>query len=144
MKVVSRRIVPGNSANSLVYHRVLDSQFGAQMPPTGELKPEQVATIKNWIDQGAEWPDALANEVDLPPVDAKAVAAVEMLRTGDLAAFLKAVTADPSLLNARGPEGSTPFMYAVIYSNAATVGRLLKMGGDAKKHTRLATSSGSP
>jgi ankyrin repeat protein len=134
MKAVSRRIVPGNSANSLLYHRVLDSQFGPQMPPTGELKPEQVATIKNWIDQGAEWPDALANEVDLPSVDAKAVAAVEMLRTGNLASFLKAVTANPSLLNARGPEGSTPLMYAVLYSDAGTVGRLLKMGGDPKKH----------
>jgi mono/diheme cytochrome c family protein len=66
MKGLSRRIVPGNSANSFVYHRLIGDGFGPQMPPTGELKPEQIAIVKAWIDQGAEWPDALANEADLP------------------------------------------------------------------------------
>ena len=103
------------------------------MPPTGALRPEQIATIKAWIDQGAEWPDALANEVDLPPFDPKAVAMVDALRAADLPTFLKAATADPALLNARGPEGSTPFMYAVLYTNVPTLTRLLKMGADPNK-----------
>jgi mono/diheme cytochrome c family protein len=59
----SRRIVPGSSANSFVYHRVTGTEFGAQMPPTGDLRPEEVATIKSWIDQGAEWPDALSSRL---------------------------------------------------------------------------------
>src|SRR5207245_7209354 len=52
----------------------------------------------------------------------------------DLASFMKVAAADPSLLNARGPEGSTPFMYAVLYSNAATLAKLLTLGADPNKH----------
>jgi ankyrin repeat protein len=132
MKSFSRRVVPGSSSNSFVYYRLI-GEYGAQMPPTGALRPEQIATIKAWIDQGAEWPDALANEIDLPPLDPKAVAMVDELRAADLPSFLKDATADPSLLNARGPEGSTPFMYAVLYTNVPTLTRLLKMGADPDK-----------
>ena len=104
-----------------------------QMPPTGALRPDQISIIKKWIDQGADWPDALANEADLPPLDPKAVALVESLRTNALAAFMKSVTEDPKLLNARGPEGSTPFMYAVLYTGRPTLERLLKLGADPNK-----------
>jgi ankyrin repeat protein/mono/diheme cytochrome c family protein len=131
MKAFSRRVVPGSSVNSFLYHRVA-GHFGP-MPPDGGLKPEQIATIKAWIDQGAEWPDALANEVDLPPPNAQAVAMVASLRENDLAGFMKAAQADPSLLNARGPEGSTPFMYAVLYAGPATLTRLLAMGADPNR-----------
>ena len=134
VKPFSRRVRPGSSANSFVYHRVSGTEYGPQMPPTGALRPEQIATIKNWIDQGAEWPDSLANEKDLPPTNPLAVAMVESLRDGDLASVLKAASADSSLLNARGPEGSTPFMYAVLYSNTATLARLLKLGADPNRH----------
>jgi len=133
MKPLSRRIVPGNSMNSMVYHRVHDAEYGQPMPPTGELKAEQVATIKAWIDEGAPWPDAMANDVDLPPFDAEAVALVEKLHEGDLAGFMKAVRGKPELLNARGPEGSTPFMYAVVYAGPETVARLLAMGAEVNK-----------
>ena len=104
-----------------------------QMPPTGALRPEQINTIKTWIDQGADWPDSLANEAELPPLNPKAVAMVEALRTGDLPEFMKSVAEDPKLLNARGPEGSTPFMYAVLYTGAPTLERLLKQGADPNK-----------
>ena len=131
MKAGLRRVAPGSSANSFLYHRVAGNEFGLQMPPTGPLKAEQIAIIKAWIDQGAEWPDALANEADLPPIDPKAVAMVDALRTGDRPAFLKYAAADPKLLNARGPEGSTPFLYAVLYGDAAFLEDLLKKGADA-------------
>src|SRR2546425_3073216 len=72
-----RRVVPGRSANSFLYHRLTGSEYGMQMPPSGPLGPEQITTIKAWIDQGAVWPDSLANEADLPPLDPKAVALVE-------------------------------------------------------------------
>jgi ankyrin repeat protein len=132
-KSFSRRIVPGSSTNSFVYQRLIGNEFGMQMPPTGPLRPEQIAIIRTWIDQGAEWPDSLANEVDLPPANPKAVAIVESLRNDGVSAFMKAVTTEPALLNARGPEGSTPFMYAVTYANAATLAQLLKMGADPNR-----------
>jgi hypothetical protein len=75
-----------------------------QMPPTGALSPEQIQIIKAWIDQGAEWPDSLANEADARPPDPKAVAMVEALRNDNLRSFLRAADADPQLLNARGPD----------------------------------------
>jgi mono/diheme cytochrome c family protein len=134
LKGFSRRVVPGSSENSFLYHRVAGNQFGQQMPPDGPLKPAEIATIKAWIDQGAEWPDALANEVDPAPPDARAVAMVEQLRENDLKGFLQAAQADPALLNARGPEGSTPFMYAALYANATVLEKLLKLGADPNRH----------
>ena len=130
----NRRMTPGSSANSMMFHRVEGNEFGQQMPPTAELKPAEVDLIKRWIDEGAQWPNELANEVDLPPIDPAAVALVENLRKGETVAFLKAVKAKPALLNARGPEGSTPFMYAVLYANATTVEQLLGMGANVNAH----------
>ncbi|HEV2177636.1 MAG TPA: ankyrin repeat domain-containing protein [Terriglobia bacterium] len=125
-----RRVVPGSIENSFLYYRLTGTRFGMQMPPSGPLSAEQIATIKAWIDQGAEWPDALANEADLPPLNPQAVSLVEALHAGDLKTFMKFVAEDPTLLNARGPEGSTPFMYAVLYLDAATLEQLLKKGAD--------------
>jgi ankyrin repeat protein len=133
LKAFSRRIVPGSSDNSMVYHRLIGNEYGTQMPPTAELRPEKIAVIKSWIDQGADWPDALSNENELPPLDARAVAMVEALHKGDLKSFISAAEAEPALLNARGPEGSTPFMYAVLYGDTAMIARLLKMGADPNK-----------
>src|SRR6266403_2001883 len=83
--VLTRRgVVPGSSENSFLYHRILGSAYGIQMPPTGPLHSEQINTIKAWIDQGADWPDSLANEAELPSLNPKAVAMVEALRTADL------------------------------------------------------------
>jgi ankyrin repeat protein len=104
-----------------------------QMPPAGALPAEQVDLIKRWIDEGADWPDSLANEVALPPLEPRAMTLVSTLRTGDVQSFLKTVTADRKLLNARGPGGATPFMYAVLYTDAATIEKLLKIGADPNK-----------
>ena len=53
-------IGPGNSEASHLYLRLVgkDTLPGQTMPPTGSLTPQQIAIIKTWIDQGAEWPDA--------------------------------------------------------------------------------------
>src|SRR5580704_7887753 len=88
--VLTRRgVVPGSSANSFLFYRISGTAYGIQMPPTGPLRPEQISTIKTWIDQGAEWPDSLANEAELPPLNPKAVAMVEALHAGDLQGFMK-------------------------------------------------------
>jgi ankyrin repeat protein len=132
--VINRRgVVPGSSENSFLFHRISGNAYGMQMPPTGALRPEQIRTIKSWIDQGAEWPDSLANEADLRPLDPKAVAMVESLRAGDLKGFLSAASAEPKLLNARGPGGSTPFLYAVLYSSPSTLEKLLELGADCNQ-----------
>ena len=129
-KAGARRVVPGSLDNSFLYHRLIGSEAGLPMPPTGALPPDQINLIKTWIEQGAEWPDALANEADLPPLNSRAIAMVDALRTADRTSFMKSVAQDPTLLNARGPEGSTPFMYAVLYTDATMLEQLLKKGAD--------------
>lgn len=140
--VLGRRgVVPGSSENSFLFHRISGSAYGTQMPPTGALKPEQIATLKAWIDQGADWPDALSNESERAPLNAKAVAMVEGLRGGDFTAFDQEIAADPKLLNARGPEGSTPFMYAVVYGAADRIEGLLQKGADANARNDAGASA---
>ncbi len=133
LKPGARRVVPGSSENSFLYHRISGTDFGLQMPPTGPLRPQQIRIVKAWIEQGAQWPDSLANEVELPPLNPKALAMVETLRAAGKQAFNKMAAEDPKLLNARGPEGSTPFMYAVLYTDPATLERLIKLGADPNK-----------
>lgn len=123
-------IGPGNSAGSRFYHRLLSDEYGAQMPPTGPLEPEKFELIKAWIDQGAKWPDELAGELPPVPPDPRASRLMELLRDGDSAGFRKALGQDPAAASLKGPGGSTPLMYAVLYGKIADVSALLDAGAD--------------
>ena len=51
-------IVPGNASASRLYQRMSHTQEIARMPPANAERhptPQQVETIRLWIDQGAEW-----------------------------------------------------------------------------------------
>src|SRR5262249_18514697 len=51
-------LVPGDSASSPLIQRVAGIDPDAVMPPKGDrLSTEQIATLRAWIDQGANWPD---------------------------------------------------------------------------------------
>lgn len=124
-------IGPGNAAGSRLYLRLIGSDYGMQMPPTGPLNGAQIEIIKNWIDQGAEWPDDAAGETPAPPPDPKASAMMLALRNGDAQAVRKALANDPKIVTRKGPGGATPLMYAALYSDTATMRRLLDAGADA-------------
>ncbi len=50
-------IVPGHGAESRLA-QVVAGSGKLIMPPAGQkLSPEEVATVRVWIDQGAQWPD---------------------------------------------------------------------------------------
>lgn len=54
-------IVPGNAAESLLYKRITGEEKPAMpMAPLPPLTPDEIVAVKNWIDQGAPWPDASA------------------------------------------------------------------------------------
>ncbi|MDB6123037.1 MAG: Protein of unknown function (DUF1553)/Protein of unknown function (DUF1549)/Planctomycete [Pedosphaera sp.] len=54
-------IVPGNSAESGLIKHVTSTDPEQVMPPKGEkLSGEQIALLKTWIDQGANWPEELS------------------------------------------------------------------------------------
>lgn len=51
-------IIPGDSAHSRLYQRIVTSDPDERMPPseTGiSLKPAEIALLKRWIDEGAEF-----------------------------------------------------------------------------------------
>src|SRR5436190_17486087 len=48
-------LIPGNSAASRLYLKLVGTQYGQQMPPSGRLSDHEIALVKKWIDQGAEW-----------------------------------------------------------------------------------------
>lgn len=51
-------VFPGNSAASMLLQRVSSTDPKQVMPPKGAgLTPAQIALLKAWIDQGANWPD---------------------------------------------------------------------------------------
>src|SRR5438874_11193300 len=56
-------IVPGNSANSLIY-QFAGHQLQPFMPPAGDpLSPEELKTLAAWIDAGAPWGAAPATSL---------------------------------------------------------------------------------
>src|SRR6266478_5898908 len=67
-------IVPGNAEASPLYRRVAGLQTPAMpMAPVPALNAQEVALLKNWIDQGAKWtPAAAAVPTTAPAVSASA------------------------------------------------------------------------
>ncbi|HJQ26985.1 MAG TPA: DUF1553 domain-containing protein [Blastocatellia bacterium] len=56
-----RVIIPGEASASLLFKRIAGLGDLARMPMGGPpLAPAEVELIRDWIDQGAEWPDELA------------------------------------------------------------------------------------
>jgi mono/diheme cytochrome c family protein len=53
-----KAIVPGKSAESLLYRYVAGLHPETRMPPKGDgLNAQQIARIRAWIDAGAPWPE---------------------------------------------------------------------------------------
>jgi ankyrin repeat protein/mono/diheme cytochrome c family protein len=127
---VANQIAPGSSEASHLYFRLVGSHGHVQMPPDGPLSAEQITLIKAWIDQGAVWPDEASGEVPAPPADPMATRFMELLRDGDRAAFRKLLKEAPSGAKCKGPNGSTPLMFATLYGDAESVRLLLEAGAD--------------
>lgn len=123
-------IGPGNAEGSRLYQRLIGDRFGIQMPPTGPLPAGQVAILKQWIDEGAEWPDVLSGDRPPTPPDPVASRLMEAIRAGDRARVSTLLTEAPDALKQKGPGGATPLMYAALYADAAMVQQLLEDGAD--------------
>jgi ankyrin repeat protein len=122
-------IGPGNADGSKLYHRVAGTTLGPQMPPGHALTPQQIDTIKEWIDEGATWPDAASGEVLAPPVEADAERLIAAIRAGDRRAIDDLLKA-PRAAAGRGHGGTTALLAAALYGDAALVRRLLAGGAD--------------
>src|SRR5437867_5044236 len=105
-------IRPGNSGASLLMARIIGNTAGPQMPPTGALKPEQIALIQQWMDQGADWPDEFANEAPPVALEPGAAKLMDVAQWGT-AAEVKALLDQGADANTRNDAGATPLMRAV-------------------------------
>ena len=47
---------PGDPAASILLHAI-EQKGDLKMPPGGKLKDEQIAAIRQWVEQGAPWPE---------------------------------------------------------------------------------------
>ncbi len=77
-------VVPGDVAASQIIARIHSRDLDDRMPPKGDgLKPEEIATLEEWVKSGAAWPvpPVTAEEVHIPPIV-------------DDAAFLRRVSLD--------------------------------------------------
>ncbi len=125
-------IAPGDSDASLLVERLHNKELGLIMPPTGKLSDEQVAILRSWIDQGAQWPDGikLAPLEDAKEENPKFKALYSAIRRADTEAVTRALNDDPQLANIEDRHGSTPLMYAALYAESDCVKLLLGRGAD--------------
>ncbi|MDG2223907.1 MAG: PSD1 and planctomycete cytochrome C domain-containing protein [Rubripirellula sp.] len=54
-------VVPGDAKASLLIHRIENDTYGDIMPPDSDpLSSREIEILRKWIEQGAAWPDDLA------------------------------------------------------------------------------------
>lgn len=71
-------VIPGKPEESLLYRAVL-RRGDLQMPPEDPLKPQEIDWIRQWIEEGAEWPKDFSG-MGRPQVDPKAHWAFQPVR----------------------------------------------------------------
>ena len=131
-------IVPGNSAQSKLLRRLMGSELGLQMPPTGPLSAEEISVLKAWIDQGAIWQEATVEETAPPekaaPPDPKGEPLFQAIHKNDVVAVSYFLKKDNSLINVRGSGGATPLMVAALHAGEDCMRLLLDLGADPNAH----------
>jgi ribosomal protein S11 len=126
-------IVPGDSANSKLIHRISGSEAGMQMPPAGPLEPHEIALLRAWIDQGPDYGSSQLAVRRAPPrpLPAGWKSFVDAIVAGNDAAVRAALAADPSLATADDGTGTTALMHAAGRGGIDTMRVLLKAGANA-------------
>ncbi|HZP47972.1 MAG TPA: ankyrin repeat domain-containing protein [Vicinamibacterales bacterium] len=119
-------VIGRDSATSRLYMRIAGiGGYGAPMPPTGPLNPAQVDIIKRWIDQGADWPDALAGEAPPRPTPPLMHAVLNRDRAG-----IQRLLDQHADVNAVNEAGATALMWASMNLDAPTVTALIDHGAN--------------
>jgi ankyrin repeat protein len=135
-------IVPGRSDESKLIQRLLGSDAGLQMPPTGALPPDEVGVLRAWIDSGAEMPGRAAQTVTVERrTEPRVQALFDAISGHDVKAVRATLAADKTLARASDGFGSTPLMQSAYAGTLEIMEALLDAGADVNgKNRRNATA----
>jgi len=135
-------IVPGKAAESKLMLRLIGSDAGLQMPPTGALPPDEIAVLRTWIDSGADMPGRAAEAVVVErPTDPRVQTFIDAIAAHDLTAVRKALAADKMLARSADASGSTALMHGAYAGSVEIIEALLDAGADVKaSNSRRATA----
>ena len=86
-------VIPGNADESELYYRIILPEDDEDMMPAGKEGPltdEQIGLIRDWINQGAFWPDGLViPDTTPPPASAEARGPMVIASTEEVLAIEK-------------------------------------------------------
>jgi ankyrin repeat protein/mono/diheme cytochrome c family protein len=126
-------IVPGKAAESKLMLRLMGSDAGLQMPPAGPLPPDEIATLRAWIDSGADMPGRAAEAAVVErPTDPRVQTFIDAIAAHDTTAVRKALAADQTLARSADGSGSSALMHAAYAGSVETMEALLDAGADVK------------
>jgi ankyrin repeat protein/mono/diheme cytochrome c family protein len=126
-------IVPGQAAESKLMRRLLGSDAGLQMPPTGPLPDDEIAVLRDWIDSGADMPGRAAETIVVErPTDPHVQTFIDAIAAHDTSAVRKALAADKALARSEDGSGSSALMHAAYAGSVETIEALLDAGADVK------------
>ncbi len=130
-------IVQGKSAESKLILRLVNGDGGMQMPPTGALETTEIAMLRAWIDQGADFGDAELKEEKPKVADPKVTELIGAVKSLNLHAVETMLRADPALAKGQDAGGSTALHHAAAYATPAILKVLLDAGADVKAENRF-------
>ena len=130
-------IVPGKSEESKLIQRLIGSDAGLQMPPTGELPPEEIAVLRAWVDSGADMPGRAAEVLVADrPTEPRVRLFFDAIAAHDLTAVRRMLARDKSLARSADAAGSTALMQSAYAGTLAIMETLIDAGADVTASNR--------
>ncbi|MBI3210203.1 MAG: ankyrin repeat domain-containing protein [Candidatus Solibacter usitatus] len=132
-------IVAGKSADSKLIKKLVTGDGGLVMPPTGKLESSDIAILRAWIDQGAEFGAVeVVEKTTVKGVDPKLKQLIAAIRAQDAKSIAKLSQA--SLLNGQDAGGSTPLQHAAGFGTLETMKALIAKGADVNAKNRFGST----
>jgi ankyrin repeat protein len=135
-------IVPGKSTESKLIKRLIGSEAGLQMPPTGPLPQHEIDVLRSWIDAGAEMPGrAVETAVAARETSPAVQRLIDAIANHDLVKVKTLLADDRNLATSSDASGASPLMHGAAAGTVAIMQTLIDAGADVNaKNARSATA----